>query len=163
MSEQAKTALTDPLLAAVISKLPTPGNGTTWSKADRINWLRMFVMAANVSYGDAAGISVTDVEERPPLRFAPVLVDHATGESRPAPGPLPTRAEAGQARYVIDADGFALRDMMPIDPEDIPPGTPIYDERTGPEHGDLSSVYWKTGGVRTQEQLPSHVKLQEAA
>lgn len=150
-------AIDDPLLAAIIGKLPAPG--ATWSKADRINWLRMFVMAANVAYGDAPGVTVSDIEERAPLRFAPVLVE--AGHDRPAPGAAPAAEPAGPGRFVIDADGFALRDNLPIDPEDVPPGAIIWDERRGAEQGDLASVYWKRGGIIKGTQ-PAHLKLQAA-
>lgn len=143
----------DPLLGALIAKLPA--NGTAWSKADRVNWLRMFVMASNLAYGDAPGITVTDVEERAPLRFAPKPVSI---EEVPA-----AAAEASAASshvFVIDGDGFAMRDGMPINPEDIPSGAVIWDERRTAERGDLESVYWKAGGIR--KPVPNHFKLEAA-
>lgn len=153
-------ALQDPLLAAIIGKLPP--TGSTWSKADRINWLRMFVMAANVAYGDAPGISVADVEERPPLRFAPPVLVETIPSGLPQVAPTaPTREQAGPARFTIDVDGFALRDGLPIDPEDVPAGAIIWDERRGAEIGDLSSVYWKRGGI-IKGAPPAHLKLEAA-
>lgn len=146
----------DPLIGALIAKLPATGEA--WPKADRINWLRMLVMAANLAYGDAPGITVTDVEERAPLRFAPKPVSI---EELPAAAAAPEEAEPSRPRaFVIDADGFALRDGMPINPEDVPAGAVIYDERRTAERGDLESVYWKAGGVR--KPVPNHFKLEAA-
>jgi hypothetical protein len=47
----------DPLLAAVIDKLPSQG---PWPQADRDTWLRMLTMALDVAYGSgAAGTGVS--------------------------------------------------------------------------------------------------------
>lgn len=39
----------DPLIRAVIQKLPRKG---PWSAKDRLNWIKMLMMAFNVTYGD---------------------------------------------------------------------------------------------------------------
>lgn len=150
------SALDDPLLAALVGKLPAPG--TTWSLAERMNWLRLVVMAMNSTYGMCEPIIITDVEApRRPISFRPVAVE--TGESEPA---RPAAAPVAP-RYFVDFQGFAMRDTVAIDPEDIPAGVVLADERQPPEQGDISSVYWKTGGARDAAKLPKTIQLRAAA
>jgi hypothetical protein len=40
--------MTDPLIQALIQKLPEKG---PWAKADRQNWMKMLEMAFNIAYG----------------------------------------------------------------------------------------------------------------
>lgn len=174
------TALDDALLGAVIGKLPMPGGA--WTKADRIAWLRMFVMAADVAYGVAPGVSIADVEERAPLRFVPetgpinphMPADYAAKlEALPVAQPTAepqTRdqleaaaaAEAAAAGPLIfiDHDGFAMRGALAIDPGDIPNGSVVPDQRQGLERCDMETIYWKTGGIK--KIPPNHFKLEAA-
>jgi len=46
----------DPLIKALIQKLPTSSN---WPVDDRIAWLKMLVMGLQVAYGTEAEIEVT--------------------------------------------------------------------------------------------------------
>lgn len=137
----------DALIGALISKLPPPG--AVWSRAQRVNWLRMLVMAFNESYGLEGPIDVGETAPAPtrsPLRLVPVTDPvPLNGEGEP---PRPA------ARYVIDAEGFAMHGSRPIAPEDIPAGETLWDERAAGERGDLSTVLWKGEGIRAPERIP---------
>lgn len=137
----------DPLIAALIAKLPK--TGSAWSLAARINWLRMFVMALNEAYGLEGAIAVSPELEarRPPLRLVPVSdaassIDNSVAKQPPA------------ARFVIDSEGFAMLGLKPIAPEDIPAGATLWDERRAGEQLDLSTVLWKGEGTRDPAKLP---------
>jgi hypothetical protein len=49
----------DPLIKALIQKLPTEGS---WPTDDRINWLKMLVMGFQVAYGADAEIEIKKKE-----------------------------------------------------------------------------------------------------
>lgn len=146
----------DPLIAALIAKLPKPG--TAYSRGARINWLRMLVMAFNEAYGLEEPIAVSPELEprRVPLRLVPVDGDMARLAVPPAPNPEPLSAP----RYVIDSEGFAMLGTKPVAPEDIPAGATLWDERQVGDQLDLSTVLWKGEGTRVPEKLP---KLQVKA
>ena len=153
MSEARKTGLDDPLLAALVAKLPAPGN--PWPRGQRVNWMRMIAIALNEAYGLEEPIVITDVEPaRTPLsRSLRIVSEDADGAAAPV--------AVARPRYVIDPQGFALCDSKAIDPEDVPAGEVLIDERSAAEQGDLSTVYWKTGGVRKPEAIPN-LKLRAA-
>jgi len=152
MSDAPKTGVEDPLLAALVAKLPAPGS--PWPRGQRVNWMRMVAMALNEAYGLEEPIVITDIDApRAPLNIR-LLPDRPQDTGSAA-------AVQGRPRYVIDAQGFALCDGAAIDPEDMPAGETLYDERAAAEQGDLTTVYWKTGGVRKAEAIP-HLKLRAA-
>jgi hypothetical protein len=47
----------DPLIAALIQKLPD--TGTDWSADDRVMWLQMIAMAFQMAYGQKEAIKIT--------------------------------------------------------------------------------------------------------
>jgi hypothetical protein len=53
------TGTNDPLISALIQKLPAGGN---WPVDDRINWLKILVMGFQVAYGTDAEIEIKKKE-----------------------------------------------------------------------------------------------------
>ncbi len=161
----APTALDDPLLAALVGKLPAAG--APFDRAQRVNWLRMMVMAFSAAYGveDGIVVSVLEDERRKPLADSLQIVSVEEGralrspDAASPPGGI-TAVPAKPPRYCIDSQGFALRDNMPVDPQDIPPDAVIHDERSPAEQGDIGTVYWKTGGAIAAEKLPPRLAQQ---
>jgi hypothetical protein len=139
----------DPLISALIAKLPAAGG--RYSQAQRVNWLRMMVMAFNEAYGIETSISVCGLEDEPPRNVASGGLGLRPGDDVVPPARPPKPVDD---RYRIDAEGFALRGDTPIDPQDVPPGTAIIDERTGHDHLDPATILWKTGGAIEQSKLP---------
>lgn len=152
---------TDPLLAALIEKLPQ--GGTDWPAADREAWLTMMRMAFNVVYGAAGdvvsggtvgGVTTSVVV---PATFLPgsgaalgAMVNPAIAGMTSVAPPHSPKSPA----YYIDSDGYAMRNGIPIDPHEIPPGATLWDERTTHEVMDVTTILWKTGGATKQPPPP---------
>jgi hypothetical protein len=165
----------DPVIGALIGKLPAPG--TTWPRADRVAWLRQMAMAFDSAFGAEAPIGM-DVRD---LASAAIDWSKARGAlaDRHAGQPYNEEFSVGRPvdvqtdkpalrvvpqpkRYSIDPQGFAVCDGRPIAPEDVPPDATLFDERVPPEQGDLSTVYWKGEGVRIPERLPASLRVTAA-
>jgi hypothetical protein len=145
---------TDPLIGAVIDKLP-PG-GSSWPAKRRAAWFEMLWKACEVVYAD-------DGEEIAMPSFLPhhaVVADERRAALPLAPAaPAPPGNSPGAARaadtdqplppFFIDGQGFARRGA---DGERILPaeagGMPIVDLRG--EEGDLGAIVWAddSRGVR---------------
>lgn len=139
----------DPLIGALLTKLPK--TGSAWSRAARVNWLRMLVMALNEAYGLEEAIAVGETLFTPPagLRLVKPIEEIGGALVSGAGGAVPA-----QPRYVIDSEGFAMCGVRPIAPEDIPAGAILWDERPAGDRGDLGSILWKGEGARAPEKLP---------
>jgi len=127
----------DPLLAAVISKLPAPG--TSWPAEQRVAWLKMMAMAFDLAYGV--------VEEMPAF-----LGEDRSTSARPVPSegsgepkPLPVTGTEPD-RFYVDAKGHARKDpgRIPITVNDVPTGEVIWDERPLGKR-DLDTIVWADG------------------
>jgi len=121
----------DPLLAALIGKLPT--SGTSWPGDKRAAWLKMMWMAFDVVYeGEAI--------EMPAFLFNPgPQVPSVTAAST---GQAAKQANTPSFPFYIDRDGFARRaGGAPVNPQDVI-GT-IFDHRG--EAGDLRAIIWADG------------------
>jgi hypothetical protein len=122
---------TDPLLAALIAKLPA--GGSLWPAKKRVAWLELMTRAFDVVYeGDG------DTVELPPFIERPVA---AAPAATPAPAAPVSRALPVYPFY-IDHDGRALRgDGAPVMPGQVL--DQIFDLRG--ESGDLGSIVWADG------------------
>src|SRR5258705_11583127 len=89
-------AMKDPLIAALVGKMPMPA--AVWPKAKRTEWLELLSRAFNQIYEDAAP------------------ADHASGT-------VTVTALAAPSNYYILPDGTPMADTKWIDPEQIPRGT----------------------------------------
>jgi len=115
---------TDPLLAAVIAKLPPVGD--EFSQDAQLAWLRMMAMAMSTVYGgDAVNqmgkvpVSVPSVKRLPPV-----------------PG--------GIHQFLIDKDGFAKRASGErVLPKEV--SGPIFDMRGAT--GDMRGIVWADGST----------------
>jgi hypothetical protein len=141
----------DPLVAAVIAKLPSGG---AWPREARIAWLKMAALAFDVSFGAEGGIEIA----------ATCDPDHGerTGAVHPATA-VPVRVSApappkGDKVYSIDAQGFALCNGLAIDMHELPMTCEIVDYRTGMEFGDVAGIMWKSSGY-SDRPLPASVTL----
>ncbi|MES2671612.1 MAG: hypothetical protein V4673_14510 [Pseudomonadota bacterium] len=144
----------DPLIEAVIRKLPS--EGATWPVEQRQAWLRMAVQAFDVAYGVQPEIHIglePGVERL--VRENPVLVAGPAGggvsdSSNVAhlPARRVTAAEVAaldEQRYFIDADGFARGPGgKPIKATEVPREAVIEDERPAGQQ-DLDSIMWADG------------------
>ncbi len=141
----------DPLLAALIAKLPA--ELAQWPRADRIAWLQMMAMGFNVVYGACGGIRIAPEEARGDDRSGVALHD--------APAERPATAQAAPnpaQRFYVDRDGFAMGDGRPIAMEDLPAGAILWDERVGVESGDAAAILWRDIGT-SRRSLPPGVTL----
>jgi hypothetical protein len=150
---------TDPLLAALIGKLPA--SGSSWSIEQRTAWLKMMWMAFDVVYG-AGGevIEMPDFLERPAVTAAPrpALVPD---KPKVKPDGVYAAANLGKPRvadqrYLIDIDGVAFGPGGQVDAKDIPSGEMVWDFRAGEQ--DLSNVVWASGHVE-QHALPALIVM----
>jgi hypothetical protein len=177
----------DRLLAALITKLP-PATAP-WRREERIAWLRMMTMAFNVVYGACAAVPVAPGEPQTsggPCDSAAVTKggrigigsagdsgdDDAPGSIADAASPAiaaapilalarQTSRQSGRFRFYVDHDGFAMGDDRPIGIEDLPEDAILWDERTGLECGDLTTILWRDIGT-TRRSLPRGVILKAA-
>lgn len=140
------SAMDDPLLSAVVSKLPPAGQ--PWDHAGRESWFEMMRKAVDVAYGPLSP-SGTRVGGYPPGSV--VTADLMSHSTTPSPKLL----------YVVAPDGSALAGDRPIDPADIPSGTVLHDYRPQPVDPDYSPIMWKTHGAKPMP-LPPGVLLRPA-
>jgi hypothetical protein len=148
----------DRLLAALIAKLPAAT--VHWPREDRIAWLHMMATAFDIIYGACGPIRICHDESREPGSTPPSL-HHCTPAAPlaiPTPPPPPT---ASARRYCVDRDGFAMGDGRPIAIDDLPANAVLWDERTGIESGDVSTILWRDIGA-TRRALPPGVMLKPA-
>lgn len=119
----ARPKAADPLIAALIAKLPAPG--ANFSADEQKAWLRMMAMAFGVVYGGDVAASLEDNGKNPPVtRAAPS-----------APKPKPSFP------FIIDAEGFVRRgngNKARVKPDEIT--DTIYDLRG--MDGDLRAIVW---------------------
>lgn len=124
---------TDPLVAALIAKLPAMG--APFPAEARAAWLKMCAMAFDVAYGAAEDI---------PAFLGAAKPAAAAAKAKPAAPPPPDEDE--EPRFYIARDGRALRDpgAKPVGLNDVPTGETIWDERPAGLR-DLDSIVWKDG------------------
>lgn len=135
----------DPLLAALIGKLPAGG---PFPGEQRAAWLKMMGMAFDVVYGVA--------EDMP--NFLGALPASAARSPAPAPAAAaPARAKHVGHDFYIAEGGCALNATgVPVLIEDVPPDTIIFDYRpvvTG-EFRDVASIAWADGARGTMGLAP---------
>ena len=126
---RAKAQHADPLIAALIAKLPTPG---TEFPVDRQRaWLKMMATALGVTYGGDVASTMGSCSEISNNSPAPV--------SRPAAKPAPPSYP-----FFVDQQNYARRKngerIMPSDVGDI-----LYDLRG--EAGDPGAIIWADESV----------------
>lgn len=123
---------TDPLLAALIEKLPAAGSA--WPALERESWLKMMSMAFNVVYQGDAGASFAGIPVR--VDIDPTLLEGAWRiDAKPF-------TKMSPHTYWIDKDGIACGPGgKQIAASDVI-GT-IYDLRG--EKGDLGAIVWADG------------------
>lgn len=157
-------AMKDSLIAAVIAKLPQPG--TPFPASEREAWFTMMRHATDVAYGPCERLPVTraaqDAIANAALNMAPMIGvgdDFQVGVPRHSGSA--TVVMTTRNRFYVDHDGFAMCNGKPIDPQDLPAGSILWDERSGIDHGNPDSIMWKTGGSNKQ-RLPIGVQLRAA-
>ena len=110
---------TDPLLAAVIAKLPPAG--TEWPEDAQLAWLRMMAMAMGTVYG---GDAVNQMGKAATVSLAPVLKRQPVGNGH---------------SFMIDKQGYARRASGErVLPKDVTGA--IFDERGATS--DMRSIVW---------------------
>lgn len=134
----------DPLLAALIDKLPKPG---AWTAEGRTAWLKMVAMAFDVVYGPVDGVEIPEFlsERRPaPLRIAAAIELPANG--LPPNATVWTDEKIAEARgkvgpaFYIDDRGFARKaGGERVLASDVS-GAVLYDQRG--EQADLGAIVW---------------------
>jgi hypothetical protein len=151
---------TDPLLAAVIDKLPPAGQ--SWPRADRVAWLELIVKAFDVAYGREDAIDLpaflaplSPYDENSPeakaIRDFPrtkVMIAKALAAAPAAVASgRPAQAHAGHNFYIA-ADGTACdAGGEPVSLADIPADETIFDYRpvAGGEFRDTAGIVWADG------------------
>ncbi len=137
----------DRLLAALIGRLPKPTE--PWARDDRVAWLQLMALAFDVVYGPCGG---ADAAVDPADLGAATAATTATDRSAPATS----------RRFHVDHDGFAMADGRPIAMAELPAGATLWDERSGPECGDVAAILWRDVGT-ARKSLPPGVALKPAA
>jgi hypothetical protein len=131
----------DPVVAALIAKLPADGG--RFSRAQRVNWLRMFAMALDGAFGVELPIGI---DAAPDVTISGGIIDMPS-ILKPAapPAPIAASAEPDEIRYFVDAEGFARVEpgRARIRPGDIPAGLVLEDERDGDDA--LDTIKWADG------------------
>ncbi len=131
----------DPVIGALIAKVPA--EGAAFTRAQRVNWLRMMAMAFDGAFGVQAPIGV-DVAAEASMSGGPIEMPNILPPAAP-PQPIFASAEADEIRYFVDFDGFAR--MEPgggrIRPVDVPAGAELEDEREGDD--SLDTIKWADG------------------
>lgn len=128
---------TDPLLAALIAKLPAVGDEFT--REQRAAWLKMMAMAFDVAYGPTESpLELPTVEA---MRGAVAPIPAAA-----APAGAQRAAHAGHDFY-ISMDGTVCNASgEPVLVSDIPPDEIVFDYRpVGGDFRDLDSITWADG------------------
>jgi hypothetical protein len=145
----------DRLLAALIEKLPAPG--CEWDRSQRVAWLDMMAMAFDVVYGRCAAAPVAPLKAGDDATASPGLAAprsfSLTADGASADGPA--------RQFYVDHDGFAMGDARPIAMEDLPEGATLWDERSGLECGDVTTILWRDIGT-TRKSLPHGVLFKAA-
>ena len=169
----------DRLLAALIAKLPV-GEGP-WRREERVAWLRMMATAFDVVYGPCAQIAIAPADARweaaadacedVPAAGSEDLTSFPGSTAASADDLAPrlvsregalSRRQRPARRFLVDQDGFAMGDGQPIAMEDLPEGVTLWDERTGLECGDVTTILWRDIGT-TRRSLPCGVTLKPAS
>lgn len=140
----------DPLVGAVINKLPPAGGA--FAREQRVNWLKLMSAALGSAYGEVGAIAIDHA--------APVMMGNATPTAQAASSdagacvvgsaPVPDKAEITKRmqRFYIDADGRARRaGGAAILPAELN-GDVLYDLRG--ETGDLAAIIWADGVMGTR-------------
>lgn len=109
----------DPLLAALIKKLPVPGN--EWPVEQQLAWLNLMAMALGAVYGGDAAAKLGKAEVKPVFM------------------PVQQRPKAPKGGFYIDDEGM-VRDGKGkrVLPKDVT--SEIYDTRG--EMGDMRAIIW---------------------
>jgi hypothetical protein len=148
-------AATDPLLAAIIAKLPAAGEDFT--PAAREAWLQLMAMGFDLVYGGAAGGGMSSqhlsrsIGQRAPAKTAPAA---KAGKAKPRSGkpPLP---KVPMPEFYIDKDGYARNERGDrVKPGDV---AGILTDFRGAS-GDLATIIWADGkrGIPRGMQLDIH-------
>lgn len=142
----------DPLMAAVVWKLPK--TGTEFSAEQRVAWLKLMAMAFDVAYGALE-------------QSAPELLAHAIGAQRDppvlvprelvsaAPTAAPPPKHAGYDFYVTLDGTVCDAKGNPVLVGDVPADETIFDYRpvTG-DFRDVAGLTWADGSQGTQGLAP---------
>lgn len=160
----SKKATQDPLVAAVIARLPAQGQPFT--RESRVSWLKMMALTFENVYGPVPTIAVDHA--------VPMQLEHVSGGQpdghqvvsldamREVAAPAPGEGFKKLQRYTvfIDQDGLAKH----VNGERIMPsqvgGEVLYDLRG--ELGDLSAITWADGSMGTRG-LQLEISAAEAA
>lgn len=136
----------DPVIAALIAKLPA--ENAPFTRAQRVNWLRLMSMAMDGAFGVEPAIGIEQV-------YRPTIEQHqATSEAqrqmaydqmRAPPAPIVAPPGSVETRYYIGKDGMARMEPgnVRVNPFDIPDGSDLEDERDGDDA--LDTIKWKSG------------------
>lgn len=145
---EASSAI-DPLLSAVICKLPGPNED--FPRARREAWLTMMAMAFDVAYGPLGEPIVL-----PSLGEAKAAIAAVTEHgAAPAAPVVPRQAHAGHGFY-ISSDGTACNaEGTPVLVSDIPGDEMVFDYRpvTG-DFRDTAGISWADGHRGTKGLAP---------
>ena len=138
----------DPLLAALIGKLPP--SGASWSVEQRTAWLKMMWMAFDVVYGEGGA---TEIPQFLGARADAAVPRREATRAPIADGPyaaanLGSSRRASDQRFLIDLDGIAFGPSGQIDLADLPAGEMVWDFRPGEQ--DLGNVV----RLNTSKALP---------
>lgn len=128
--KKPETGATDPMMSALIAKLPPPGS--SWPVDKRTSWMQMLWLTFDLVYGSDAGAAELPTFLKPAQvnTAADSLAVTAAALSKPTPAPY---------AFYIDKDGYARKqDATRILPS-LVGGDVIYDQRG---EGDFATIIW---------------------
>lgn len=136
----------DPLIAALLGRLPAEGQ--PFPGPDRAKWLEMMAGALDLVYG--VEHLVYGMERIKVVRYEGPG-SGALGIEKPvdnSPHPMPPPGPHMAHDIYIDAAGYVKRsaDDVPVEPQDVDLGEPIYDTRTGSAR-DRETIVWADGSI----------------
>lgn len=130
----------DAVIGALIAKIP--GEGASFTRTQRINWLRMIAMAFDGAFGVELPIGI---EAAGALTVLQEAIDLPNPIQPTPPRAISAPAEPDEIRYYVDQAGFARMEPggKKIRPVDIPAGAELEDEREGDD--SLDTIKWADG------------------
>ncbi len=131
----------DPLLSAVIAKLPAAGG--EFPRESRVNWLKTLAMALGMAYGEVGAIAIDPAAPVPVPAMLPAALPYDVAAGGGGAGGINWIKEPDKSpRYAffVDKDGMA-RGMKGnrINANQLN-GDVLYDLRG--EAGDLAAITW---------------------
>lgn len=154
MTKPKPKGATEPLIAALLARLPTPGE--PWAAEARAAWLRMFAGALDVVYDPQPSI-IVGIGSFPGVPLGAGAPAPAPAPAAPPPPAPPKRSEhqAAGCDFYVDLDGYARCDFTFMDngPGESPIPVPSPQRRVNPDEITGQIYEYRRGTSRDRETV----------